>query len=239
MALAIRGNLLLESLQPDVFASLQPEVVRLEPRTMLFTHDRVPEFIYFPHAASIAAMVRSTAEGVTIEAGVVGSEGIMNAQSIITEPAPPGNEGMVQLPGAFSRVKTSLARECFKNETSFREAVLRFTNALLVQITQNLICNRLHPIQQRLSKWLLAVHDRAANDRLAVTHEFLSHMLGVHRPGVSNALSELAQDDQIRPGRGVVTILDRAGLETRTCECHAVVFGALQTLQSGLTAPRP
>jgi hypothetical protein len=236
MPLPDQGNLLLRSLRPDVVAALRPEVMHLAPRTMLFTQDRIPEFIYFPHAGSVASMVRSTSEGITVESGVVGSEGVLSVQTIIAAPVPSENEGMVQVPGDFSRIRMSVAREHFQKERAFRDPVLRFTNALLIQITQNLICNRLHLIQQRLAKWLLVVRDRTLSDDLAITHEFLAHMLGTHRPGVSAALSELAQDGLIRPRRGVVTLLDPAGLQARACECRATLLAALETLQSGLSA---
>src|SRR5207253_11228883 len=116
------------------------------------------------------------------------------------------------------------------------EAVLTFTTAFLNQVTQNLVCNRLHEIEHRLAKWLLLCRDRARRDELSLTHEFLSHMLGVHRPGVSIAVAALASDGLIAQGRNRITIRSVEGLEERSCECYGPLHETLLRLRSAVMA---
>jgi CRP-like cAMP-binding protein len=116
----------------------------------------------------------------------------------------------------------------------FRDRVLAFTSSFLEQVTQNLVCNRLHAIEQRLSKWILTVRDRTHDDELTLTHEFLAHMLGIHRPGVSIAVAALELDALIAHGRNRIIITDRSGLEKRSCECYGVLHASLQKVRAAL-----
>jgi Crp-like helix-turn-helix domain len=227
-------NLLLEALPQATREALQLEEGILAERHILFKPDEIPPQLSFPLEGSITSLVRSTEDGETVEAGIVGSEGAVIIQSVITHPAPTGTEGMVQLAGPFAWTKSSVARDVFRQDERFREVMLAFTNTLMGQMTQNLLCNRLHTIEQRLAKWLLAVRDRIDSDEIRLTHEFLSHMLGIHRPGVSIAIRALEIDGTIAHTRNVITIRDRDALVRRSCECSAVTHDGLETLRRQL-----
>jgi CRP-like cAMP-binding protein len=214
------GNLFLHGFS---MAELGGESIDYTIGAILTDAGQPPEFVYFPHLGSVASVTLSTAEGGTVEAGIVGDEGFVNIHSIIAEPARTRTDVVVQAPGVFTRVPTAGARGRFQSDGQFRDRVLMYTSNFLNQITQHAVCNRLHSIERRLAKWLLAMSDRAFSDELHLTHEFLSHMLGIHRPGVSIAVSALELDGMIVHGRNLIVVRDREGLLERTCECYGVV----------------
>jgi CRP-like cAMP-binding protein len=106
---------------------------------------------------------------------------------------------------------------------ALHDLLLRYTHAFLAQLSRSIACNALHPVEKRLSRWLLAVHGRAAGERFPLTHEFLAAMLGVRRASVTEAARKLRQAGLIRYGRGYLTVLDRAGLESAACDCHRII----------------
>lgn len=227
-------NLILGVLASETLRTLSPETLPYEAGDILFTPEKVPEFVYFPHGGAVVSMVRTTAEGAMVEAGVVGSEGVFSVHSLIAEPAPTRCETIMQLRGLVTRVPTETAREWFAIDATFRQAVLAYTSGFLSDITQNTVCNRLHTIEQRLAKWLLTVHDRHESDELRLTHEFLSHMLGVQRAGVTIAVNALEQDGLIAHTRNRILLRDRAGLLSRSCECYAILHENLQQLRASV-----
>ncbi len=107
--------------------------------------------------------------------------------------------------------------------SAFQDLLLRYTQALLTQISQTAVCNRLHPVEQQLCRWLLLSHDRLNSDKLVMTHDLISNMLGVRREGVTLATQKLAKKKLIKNVRGTITVIDRQGLEEAVCECYAVV----------------
>ena len=111
----------------------------------------------------------------------------------------------------------------FRRGEMFQSLLLRFTMALLVQISQTAVCNRLHSVEQQLCRWLLLSHDRLDSDKLIMTHDLISNMLGVRREGVTLAAKKLQEKKLITAVRGTMTILDRPGLERSVCECYQVV----------------
>lgn len=190
---------------------------------VLIKADEKPDSIFFPHTGGLVSIIRSTESGSMVEVGVIGGEGIFNVHTLLTDSPPTGSESLVQGEGLFSRVKASRIKELFRGNEPFRELVLEYTSIFLDQVTQNAVCNRLHPIEQRLAKWTLIVRERVGSDDLQLTHDFLSHMLGVHRPGVSIAVNALAQDDVIESRRNHIIVRDLEGLRARACECHAPI----------------
>lgn len=154
-------------------------------------------------------------------------------QAILTDPEP-GNHAIVQIEGRLARAHHQHVRELFRANEPFRDALLAFASVFLEQVTRNLVCNRLHVIEQRLAKWLLAVRDRIDTDLLHLTPDFLAHMLGVHRPGVSIAVAALEMDGLIHHRRNCIEIRDRAGLLERSCECYGVVHARLARFRSEL-----
>ena len=230
------GNLFLDESSSETRDALGGDAAHYANSIVLSAADEIPQFVYFPHTGSVASVIRSTASGGTVEAGVVGSEGLVSVQSTITAPAPTRNETIVQSSGDFTRVSSAAARHHFQANTVFRDRVLLYTSNFLNQITQHAVCNRLHPIEQRLAKWLLAMRDRCTGDEMPMTHDFLSHMLGIHRPGVSIAIHALEMDGLVTHTRNRIAIRDRDGLIARTCECYAIVHDDLTQLRTALAA---
>jgi CRP-like cAMP-binding protein len=218
-----RGNLILDSLTPETLRTLELHEDTYPITAVLSRPDETPKWVYFPCNGAVVSIVRSTEDGSMVESGVIGSEGLLNVQTVITEPAPTGGQAIVQIDGTFARVETQRIREQFLNDATVRDRVLSFTSVFLSQVTQNLVCNRLHAIEERLAKWLLIVRDRMDADGLHLTHDFLAHMLGIHRPGVSIAVNALELDGVIGHTRNMITIRDREGLEARACECFATI----------------
>jgi CRP-like cAMP-binding protein len=192
---------------------------------VLIKPDAPSKWIYFPHRGTVISLIRSTTDGATVEVGIIGWEGFVNAQTLLL-PSASGFEAVVQIPGSLTRVRAADVRALLdKNVT--RDALLAFCGTFLAQISQHAVCNRLHSIEQRLAKWLLGVRDRMDSDELELTHDFLSHMLGIRRSGVTVAVGALALDGIVTQQRSSITITDRDGLEARACECYRVIREAL------------
>jgi CRP-like cAMP-binding protein len=215
-----RGNLLLSVLPADVLARAGVQERDHAIRDELIRPEETPQYVIFPHPGAVSSIVRSTASGQMVEAGVVGAEGMFNIHSVLTKPAPTGSAAIVQNEGRFSFIETGPLRELFDGHPPFRDALLAYTSVFLDQVTQNLVCNRLHAIEQRLAKWLLVMRDRVLRDELHLTQEFLSYMLGVHRPGVSIAINALETDGLIQHRRNWIELRDRDGILARSCECY-------------------
>lgn len=180
----------------------------------------MPKYVFLPHARSVVSIVRSTVSGQMVEAGIVGREGIFSAHSLLAMPAPTGSQAIVQNTGSFSRLEIGRLRELCESHLAFRDAALMYTSVFLDQVTQNLVCNRLHAIEQRLAKWLLMMNDRVLSGELTLTQEFLGYMLGAHRPAVSVAVSSLEADGLVRHRRNVLEIVSVEGVVGRACECY-------------------
>jgi hypothetical protein len=230
------GNLFLDAFSSETLEALGGETSYYDRAHVLSQPDSPPPFVHFPHAGAVISVVRSTVAGGTVEAGVVGSEGFSNVHSVITAPAPTRTEGVVQIAGDFTRIISAHARSYFQSDSFFRDRALAYTSIFLNQVTQHAVCNRLHPIEQRLAKWLLTMRDRAKQDELHLTHEFLSQMLGIHRPGVSIAIAALEIDAVIEHGRNRIVIRDREELLQRACECYEVLHHDLVKLRNTLTS---
>ena len=130
---------------------------------------------------------------------------------------------MAQIPDGALRVKAEVIRREFKRGGALGDLLLRFTEAMILQISQVAACNRVHTVEERLARWLLMTRDRTASDELELTQEFLAMMLGCRRAGVTTAAITLQGAGVIRYSRGHITILDKLGLEALACECYSVV----------------
>ena len=213
------GNLLLNALNPKALRTLNAREEEHRITDVLLRAEETPDSVFFPHFGAVVSIIRATESGAMVEAGVVGHEGMFSVHTVIAAPAATGTEALVQIDGRVSRVDAGLLRDHFRSNESFREGLLAFTSLFLHQVTQNLLCNRLHPIEQRLAKWLLIIRDRIDTDELHLTQDFLSHMLGVHRPGVSIAVTALEADGVIGHSRSYIKIRHRQALRSRSCEC--------------------
>jgi CRP-like cAMP-binding protein len=178
-------------------------------------------YVYFPTTSHIS-LLYTMIDGSTAEMGLVGNEGVVGIALFMGGETTP-NRAMVQGGGAAFRMKAKAMLDEFKRGGEFQHLLLRYTQALITQISQTAVCNRLHSVEQRLCRWLLMTHDRSESDQLQMTHEFISNMLGVRREGVTVAAHRLQEAGMISYMRGHIKILDREQLLAHVCECYQVV----------------
>lgn len=203
--------------------SLKIEHVLYEPGQPM-TH------VYFP-LSGMVSMVLGSEEGATIEVGVVGNEGLLGtALALGAERS--HLKALIQVQGEFLQMGLPEFRLELRGNALFSRLVQRFAQALTVQISQSVMCNRLHPMEERICRWLLMAHDRAGTDEVLLTQRFIAEMLGIRRPSVTVAAGLLQKAGFIAYSRGHVTILDRAGLENAACECYALVDRELEQLMN-------
>ncbi|HKR01763.1 MAG TPA: Crp/Fnr family transcriptional regulator, partial [Pyrinomonadaceae bacterium] len=196
------------------------EPVSLKLSQILFRPGERIRYAYFP-TNSIISLLTDLEDGSGMEVGLVGREGLAGISIILG-----GTEtkvGTVQGEGDAFRINAATLREAFHRGGALQAGLLRYTHALMTQISQSVVCNARHQIDGRLARWLLMYHDRIGRDEFALTHEFMANMLGVRRAGVSMVANRLQQMGFIRYKRGRITILNRAGLEAFTCECYPAV----------------
>jgi CRP-like cAMP-binding protein len=179
------------------------------------------DFVYFPTTA-IVSLLYIMENGATAEIGVVGNDGILGIALFMGGDTTP-NRAIIQSAGEGLKMSARDLKAEFTLGGSFHNLLLRYTQALITQISQTAVCNRLHSVEQQLCRWLLLSHDRLNSDKLVMTHDLISNMLGVRREGVTLAAQKLAARGLIKNVRGTITVLDRAGLEAAVCECYSVV----------------
>jgi CRP-like cAMP-binding protein len=177
--------------------------------------------VYFP-TTSIVSLLYVMENGASAEIAVVGQEGIVGISLFMGGESTP-SRAVVQSAGHGLRLKANLMMLEFNRGGPVTHLLLRYTQALITQMAQTAVCNRHHSLDQQLCRWLLLSLDRLQSNQLVMTQELIANMLGVRREGVTEAAGQLHKAGLIRYQRGHITILDRAGLERRTCECYAVV----------------
>lgn len=219
----VAKNFLLAAL-PDVEldrvrSHLRP--VSLELGQVLYESGDKLDYVYFPTTA-IVSLLYVMENGATAEIGVVGNDGVLGIALFMGGDTTP-NRAVVQSAGEAFKMSAKDLRDEFTLGGVFHNLLLRYTQALITQISQTAVCNRLHSLEQQLCRWLLLSHDRLDSDTLVMTHDLISNMLGVRREGVTMAARRLAAKKLIKNVRGSITVLDRAGLEASVCECYDVV----------------
>jgi CRP-like cAMP-binding protein len=162
-------------------------------------------------------------DGSTAEAGLVGRREVLGINAIMGGRETTQTEYIVQIAGSALQINAPPLLEEFDRNKELRDVLLRFTQALIAQISQTTACNSLHTLEQRLPRWLLEAQDRVNSDELKLTQEFLSEMLGVRRAGVTQTAQKLQENGLIKYHRGRVQILDQGGLEEAACECFGTV----------------
>jgi CRP-like cAMP-binding protein len=177
--------------------------------------------VYFP-TTSIVSLLYVMENGASSEISMVGNEGLVGISLFMGGESTP-SRAVVQSAGLGFRLKAQLMKNEFERSGPVLHLLLRYTQALITQMAQTAVCNRHHTLDQQLCRWLLLSLDRLRVNELAVTQELISNMLGVRREGVNEAAHKLQLAGLISHARGRITVLDRAGLEKRTCECYAVV----------------
>jgi CRP-like cAMP-binding protein len=218
-----RDNALFAALPQEDAARLRPH---LEPRTwalgdVLYDPDRAPAFLYFPTTAMVS-LVHTLTNGLTGEMGVVGREGVVGI-ALFMGGASTTSQALIQSAGGGFRLRAAVLHEEFQRGGAFHTLLLRYTQALLTQIAQTAVCNRLHSIEQRLCRWLLLTQDRVPPGEVRMTHEFIGQMLAVRRESITLVARRLQAAGVIRYTQRHITIVDRQGLEARVCECYKVV----------------
>lgn len=198
---------------------LQP--VDLALGDVLYESGEKMQYAYFPTTA-IISLLYIMESGSTAEIGVVGNDGILGI-SLFMGGETTTNRAIIQSAGSACRMEADVLRSEFARGSRFRQLLLLYTQALITQISQTAVCNRLHSIEKQLCRWLLLSHDRLESDTLIMTHNLISNMLGVRREGVTLAARKLAAGGLIVNDRGAMTVIDRAGLESAVCECYKVV----------------
>lgn len=217
------ANGLLAALPRAMYRRLLPDFV---PVTLEFGHvlyepgSRIRD-VYFPGDCVVSLL--TVVEGRrSLEVGLVGSEGMVGlplALGVVLSPV----RALVQGSGAALRMKAADFRKALPQHPALQRTLYRYANALMAQITQTAACNRFHVVEARLARWLLMTRDRTRSSTVHLTQEFLSHMLGVRRVGVTVAASALQRRKLIEYRRGDINILDHGGLEAASCPCYAVV----------------
>ncbi len=185
---------------------------------------------YFPTTA-IISLVHLTENGDSTEIAVVGNDGIVGI-SLFMGGNSTSSSATVQSAGETFRIRASTIKEEF-GRAPFSQLMLRYTHALITQMSQMAVCNRHHTLEQQLCRWLLLTLDRCEGNDIASTQELIANMLGVRREGVTLCALKLQQDGLIRYSRGRITVLDRKGLEQRACECYATVEKEYERLLAG------
>jgi CRP-like cAMP-binding protein len=216
-------NYLLAALPADEFArvksKLEPVCFKLG-EVLYESGDRM-DYVYFPTTAVIS-MLYIMENGATAEIGIVGNDGLIGV-SLFMGGDTTTSRAIIQGAGGAVRMTAKDMKAEFARGNMFQNLLLRYTQALLTQISQTAVCNRLHAVEQQLCRWLLISHDRLTSDDLVMTHDLISNMLGVRREGVTLAARKLAKRKLIKNVRGTITIVDRLGLEEASCECYKVV----------------
>jgi len=215
-------NHLLRTMAADDFALLAPhlEECDLKLGDPLYRAGDTPEYFWFPNSA-LGSLVATSPEGHRIEGGIFGREGFSPVGLVMGAQVSP-YDCMIQSQGEAWRIKTGVLVDAVTASPSLRELLLRFAFVLSIQTTYTALSNSVHPIDERLARWLLMCHDRIIGDEMEITHEFLSLMLTVRRPSVTTALHVLEGNGFIRAERRRITIRNRAGLEEFAGDAYGI-----------------
>lgn len=218
-----RDNYLLAALPEAEWQRWMPrlEHVDLPLGKVLYESGATLTHVYFPITA-IVSLLYVLENGASAEIAVVGNEGIVGVSLFMGGGSTP-SRAVVQSAGEGFRLSSELMKKEFERAGPVMHLLLRYTQALITQMSQTAVCNRHHSLDQQLCRWLLLSMDRLQGTELVMTQELIANMLGVRREGVTEGAMKLQKAGLIRYARGHIKVLDRPGLEERTCECYAVV----------------
>lgn len=197
------------------------ELVELPLGYVLYESGEKLNYVYFP-TTSIISLLYVMESSASAEIAIVGNEGILGISLFMGGETTP-SRAVVQSAGYAYRLKASLIKDEFNRAGPTMRLLLRYTQALITQMTQTVVCNRHHSVDQQLCRWLLLSLDRLAADELIMTHELIGNMLGVRGEGVTEAVGKLQALNLITYSQGNITVLDRKSIEQKCCECYAVV----------------
>ncbi|MDD5336548.1 MAG: Crp/Fnr family transcriptional regulator [Rhodoferax sp.] len=225
-------NHLLAALPKAEFESLAGhlELVPMALGQMLYEPGEQLRHAYFP-TTSIVSLHYVTESGASAETAGVGNEGVVGV-SLFMGGDTTSSSAVVQTAGQAYRLERHLLKQAFDRGGMLQRLLLLYTQALMTQMSQTAACNRHHPVEQQLCRWLLLTLDRLPTLELVITQELIAGMLGVRREGITEAAGKLQGKGLISYRRGHITVLNRAGLETSACECYAVVRKEMSRLLS-------
>ncbi len=218
-----RQNFLLAALPPDEYQRWVPmlELVDMPLGQVLYESGLTLSHMYFP-LDSIVSLLYVMENGSSAEIAVVGNEGLVGVSLFMGGNTTP-SRAVVQSGGRGFRLEANAMKNEFNRAGPVLHLLLRYTQALITQMAQTAVCNRHHTLDQQLCRWLLLSLDRLKGNELVMTQELIANMLGVRREGVTESALKLQSSGLIHYSRGRIKVLDRNGLEERTCECYAVV----------------
>jgi len=216
-------NRLLAALPPEEYQRLAPQLqqVSFSLGQVVYEFGGKLDYVFFP-TDSIVSLLYTMENGTSAEMGLTGNDGVVGIALFMGGGTMP-NRAVVQSAGSAIRMKAKILQDEFALGGKFQQLLLRYTQALITQISQTAVCNRLHSLEQQLCRWLLLSHDRIRSDELVMTQELIADMLGVRREGVTVAAGRLQDSGAISYVRGRITILNREKLEDTVCECYRVV----------------
>jgi CRP-like cAMP-binding protein len=215
------SNLLLDRLPDEVRSRLSGQLTPIPLFHGQIIHkpgDKI-RALYFPTTCMISVTVRMR-DGRTVEAGAIGSREVVGINAFMGGRETTQTEYVVQLPGEAIKIEANSMTAEFDRNTEMRDVMLRYTQAFVAQISQNVACNRLHDTDQRFARWLLEVRDRVQSDEFPLTHGFMAEMLGIRRASVTDAATKLKKLEVIETKRGTIRIKHTQDLEKISCECY-------------------
>ena len=230
---AVPSNRLLAALPPEEWEILRPDLeeVPLTFKLTIYEPEKRFEHVYFP-ASGVVSLVTEFENGSAVEVATVGPEGMVGLP-IFLEDDVIACHAFVQVPGKGVRISIEAFRRAIGRCPRLHRLISRYTLALMNALAQNSACNRTHSVDERLARWLLTTHDRVHRATFPLTQEFMAEMLGVSRPTVSTTASILQKAGYITYVRGQITVTDRLGLETASCECYGVIQRQFERLIGG------
>lgn len=216
-------NRLLAALPVEEYDALLPHLspTHLESGTEIYAPGTPIRDAYFP-LSGVASVLVSMADGALVEAGTIGREGLVGLPAFFGADGGP-LATIAQVPGDYVRLPVGILLDIAAPGTTLHALLHRFAQAFYNLAAQSAGCNRLHPVEERCARWLLLTHDRAGSDTFHLTHEYLGYMLGARRASISLVMATLQRAGLLTYHRGVVTILNRAGLALAACECYAII----------------
>jgi CRP-like cAMP-binding protein len=228
-----KQNLLLGALPAEEFGQLLPhlELASVEIGTVVCNSGIQMPYVYFP-TSCIVSVLFDTKDGTSTETAVIGPEGLAGVTTFMGDGAML-NSMVIKSTGYAFRMKANVLREQFKRGGALQDYLLRYTQALLTQMSQTAVCNRHHTVVQQLCRWLLLSLDRLPTNELIMTQERIAHMLGVRRESIAEAAAKLQDEGLIHYRRGRIQVMNRPALEQRVCECYACVKGEYDRLLVG------
>ncbi len=216
-------NRLLASIPEHLYQNIVPylQPVELKQHLVLYHAGENYDYAYFP-SHSIVSTVAIMENGSTTEIGVIGNEGMVGLP-IILNTGYTNSTAIVQVGDGGYKIAASQLREQINRHQEIKQLMMRYVQARIIELGQTAACNRYHSVEQRFARWLLTVSDNIQKDEFQLTQEFISHMIGVRRSGVSEVAGKFQREGIIKYSRGKIGIVDREKLKASTCECHGLI----------------